>query len=58
MASRATPVFVGIKGSVLAIDRATGQTLWQADLKGSDFAAGAEKHRRDGAAADGGAAAV
>ena len=37
MAIRVLPVIVGIKGTVLAIDRATGNTLWQADLKGSDF---------------------
>jgi outer membrane protein assembly factor BamB len=30
-------IFVGIKGAVLAIDRGTGETLWQTDLKGSDF---------------------
>ena len=37
MASRSSAIFVGIKGAVLAIDRATGKTLWQAELKGSDF---------------------
>jgi outer membrane protein assembly factor BamB len=30
-------VFVGINGTVIAIDRATGQDLWQTELKGSDF---------------------
>jgi outer membrane protein assembly factor BamB len=30
-------IFVGINGSVIAIDRATGQELWQTELKGSDF---------------------
>jgi outer membrane protein assembly factor BamB len=30
-------IFVGIKGAVLAIDRGSGETLWQAELKGADF---------------------
>ena len=30
-------VFIGIKGTVLALDRATGRELWRTDLKGSDF---------------------
>ena len=30
-------VFIGIKGSVLALDRATGKTVWEKSLKGSDF---------------------
>lgn len=30
-------VFVGIKGSVIALDRATGQQVWATHLKGSDF---------------------
>jgi outer membrane protein assembly factor BamB len=30
-------IFVGVKGSVLAIDRATGATVWQTHLKGGDF---------------------
>ena len=30
-------IFVGIKGSVLAIDRASGAILWQSHLKGGDF---------------------
>ena len=30
-------VFIGIKGSVLALDRATGQQVWATHLKGSDF---------------------
>ena len=30
-------LFIGISGSVLAIDRATGQEIWRAKLKGSDF---------------------
>jgi outer membrane protein assembly factor BamB len=31
-------VFIGIKGSVLALNRATGQQVWATHLKGSDFA--------------------
>ncbi len=31
------PLFIGIKGSVLALDRATGQELWRTPLKGGDF---------------------
>ena len=30
-------VFVGIKGSVVALNRATGQQEWATHLKGSDF---------------------
>lgn len=30
-------LFIGIKGAVLAIDRATGGTVWQSFLKGGDF---------------------
>ena len=30
-------LFIGIKGSVLALDRATGQQVWATHLKGSDF---------------------
>jgi outer membrane protein assembly factor BamB len=30
-------VFIGIKGSVIAIDRTTGSLVWNAPLKGSDF---------------------
>ena len=30
-------VFIGIKGSVLALDHATGQQVWATHLKGSDF---------------------
>ncbi len=32
-----TAVYVGIKGCVLALDRATGTEIWRAALKGSDF---------------------
>ena len=30
-------VFVGIKGSVVALNRATGQQVWATHLKGRDF---------------------
>ncbi|HEY5914461.1 MAG TPA: PQQ-binding-like beta-propeller repeat protein [Verrucomicrobiae bacterium] len=30
-------VFIGIKGSVVALNRATGEQLWATHLKGSDF---------------------
>jgi outer membrane protein assembly factor BamB len=30
-------IFVGIKGTVMALNRATGETLWMTELKGSDF---------------------
>jgi PQQ-like domain len=30
-------VFVGIKGSVIALNRATGQQVWETRLKGSSF---------------------
>jgi len=30
-------VFIGIKGSVLALDRTTGEQQWGTHLKGSDF---------------------
>jgi hypothetical protein len=30
-------VFVGIKGTVLALDRATGLQVWATHLKGADF---------------------
>ncbi len=33
----ATAVYVGIKGCVLALDRATGTEIWRTALKGSDF---------------------
>lgn len=37
MAARANMIVVGIKGTVLAIDRDSGETLWSTALKGSDF---------------------
>jgi outer membrane protein assembly factor BamB len=30
-------VFIGIKGSVLALNRTTGEQVWATHLKGSDF---------------------
>ena len=30
-------IFIGIKGSVVALDRAKGAMVWQTPLKGSDF---------------------
>ena len=30
-------VFIGICGTVLALDRATGEEIWRTELKGSDF---------------------
>ena len=30
-------VFIGIKGTVVALHRATGQQVWATHLKGSDF---------------------
>ena len=30
-------VFIGIKGSVVALSRVTGQQVWATHLKGSDF---------------------
>jgi outer membrane protein assembly factor BamB len=37
MATRTGVVFVGTKGTVLAIDRSSGETVWQTDLKGNEF---------------------
>jgi outer membrane protein assembly factor BamB len=33
-------VFIGIKGSVVALNRATGQQVWTTHLKGSNFVNG------------------
>jgi outer membrane protein assembly factor BamB len=33
----ADTVFVGLKGTVVAIDRTSGETRWSTELKGSDF---------------------
>jgi outer membrane protein assembly factor BamB len=30
-------IFIGIKGSVVAVDRATGDTMWTTHLKSSSF---------------------
>jgi outer membrane protein assembly factor BamB len=30
-------IFIGIKGSVVALNRATGEQVWATHLKGSDF---------------------
>jgi outer membrane protein assembly factor BamB len=30
-------LFIGIKGTVLALDRATGETVWESPLKAGDF---------------------
>ena len=30
-------IFIGVKGTVLALDRATGEELWRTELKGGDF---------------------
>lgn len=32
-----TALFIGMKGTVVALDRATGSELWRTSLKGSDF---------------------
>ncbi len=31
------PLIIGIKGTVLALDRTTGQEVWRTPLKGGDF---------------------
>ena len=30
-------VFIGVQGTVLALDSATGEEIWRTSLKGSDF---------------------
>ncbi len=35
--SSSNAVFVGIKGKVLALERATGTEIWRTQLTGSDF---------------------
>jgi outer membrane protein assembly factor BamB len=37
MMARSKTIYLGIKGSVLALDPATGNQLWATHLKGSDF---------------------
>ena len=36
-AGRSGAVFVGTKGTVIAVDRASGETLWSTELKGAEF---------------------
>ena len=33
----ASAIFLGLRGTVVALDRATGQEIWRASLKGADF---------------------
>ena len=40
MAQRSDPIYIGLNGTVLALDRESGETIWRADLKGSDFEIG------------------
>ena len=35
--AQTTAIFVGIKGTVLALDRGTGQEIWRTPLTGGDF---------------------
>ena len=37
MAARTSAVFIGTHGTVMAVDRGTGETIWTTELKGSDF---------------------
>jgi len=37
MAIRSNLIFIGTKGTVVAIDRETGEVRWESELKGSDF---------------------
>ena len=37
MATRTSAVIIGTRGTVLAVDRGSGETLWSTELKGSDF---------------------
>jgi outer membrane protein assembly factor BamB len=37
MPTRASALFVGTKGTVIAVDRRTGETLWESELKGAEF---------------------
>jgi outer membrane protein assembly factor BamB len=30
-------IFIGVKGTVVALDRATGSEVWRSELKGKDF---------------------
>jgi outer membrane protein assembly factor BamB len=35
--AKSSLLFIGVKGTVLALDRATGKQVWSTKLKGSDF---------------------
>ncbi len=35
--SQTNLIFIGIKGTVVALDRATGSEVWRSELKGKDF---------------------
>jgi outer membrane protein assembly factor BamB len=35
--AKSSLLFIGIKGTVMALDRATGQQVWVTKLKGGDF---------------------
>lgn len=35
--ARQNVIFIGIKGTVAALDRATGEAVWMTELKGADF---------------------
>ncbi len=35
--AKSSQVYIGIKGTVLALDRATGQEIWSTKLTGGDF---------------------
>jgi outer membrane protein assembly factor BamB len=37
MPARNAPLYVGARGNVIAVDRATGDTLWTTELKGGEF---------------------
>jgi outer membrane protein assembly factor BamB len=37
MASGGSAVFVGLRGAVVAVDRGSGETIWETTLKGADF---------------------
>src|SRR5437879_12152052 len=37
MAQRFDPIYIGLKGAVLALDRDSGQIVWRTELKGIDF---------------------
>ena len=37
MAQRFDPIYIGLQGAVLALDRDSGQIVWRTELKGRDF---------------------